>query len=145
MNTPNDFTKAFQDGLASLNVDTSAIEESFKSTAALAEKMSKISLAAAEQSAELQSKWTKDTLAKIGAASGAKTEPADMGKAVSDFASSSAESATENMTAFAEILKKVQLETVELLMSAGKEMGEDAQSAMQKATAAATSATKAKK
>lgn len=145
MTTSNDFTKAFQDALSSLNVDTSAVEESFKSTAALAEKMSKISLAAAEQSAELQSKWTKDTLAKMGAVSTGKTDPAEVGKVVSDFAASSAETTTENMTAFAEILKKVQLETVELLMSAGKEMGEDAQAAMQKATASATKATKGKK
>ncbi len=52
---------------------------------------------------------------------------------MTDFASATAEVAAENMAAFAEIAKKVQMDTVELMISAGKDMGQDALAAMQKA------------
>ncbi len=38
------------------------------------------------------------------------------------------------MAAFAEVAKKVQMETVELMLAAGKDAQEDATSAMKKAT-----------
>ena len=44
--------------------------------------------------------------------------------------------------AFAEIAKKVQMETVELMMAAGKEFSEEASAAVKKATSDATAATK---
>jgi hypothetical protein len=46
------------------------------------------------------------------------------------------------MAAFAEVAKKVQMETVELLMGAGKDMGEEASAAVKKATADLTKAAK---
>ena len=101
-----------------------------------------VALEAAEKSAEISSKWTKDTLAKMSDMSKAKTEPADYAKSMTDFASAQAEVAAENMAAFAEIAKKVQMDTVELMMAAGKDMSEDATAAVKKATADATSAAK---
>ena len=53
---------------------------------------------------------------------------------MTDFASASAESASEHMAAFAEIAKKVQMDTVELLMAAGKDVQTEAATAVQKAT-----------
>jgi biotin synthase-like enzyme len=55
--------------------------------------------------------------------------------------SNSAESAAENMAAFAEIAKRVQTETLELLMAAGKDMTEDMTNAARKAGSDFTSAT----
>ena len=72
----------------------------------------------------------------------AKAEPADYAQAMTDFASATAEVAAENMAAFAEIAKKVQMDTVELMMAAGKDMSEDAASAMKKATTEVTAAAK---
>ena len=123
-------------------VDTKAMEDAFKTTATLNEKLSSVALEAAEKSAEISSKWTKDTLAKMSDMSKAKTEPADYAKSMTDFASAQAEVAAENMAAFAEIAKKVQMDTVELMMAAGKDMSEDATAAVKKATADATSAAK---
>jgi hypothetical protein len=48
----------------SFPVDMSAMQDAFKTQAALAEKMSKVALEAAEKSTEISAKWTKDTLAK---------------------------------------------------------------------------------
>jgi hypothetical protein len=115
-------------------VDTAAMEDAFKTTATLNEKLSGVALEAAEKSTEISSKWTKDTLTRLSEMSKAKTEPADYAKAMTDFASAQAEMTAEHMAAFAEVAKKVQMDTVELMMAAGKDFSEDASAVMKKAT-----------
>ena len=137
-----DFTAMLKDMMGAFPVDTSAMEDVFKNTAALNEKLTAVALGAAEKSSEISTKWTKDTLSKLGDMSKAKEEPADYAKAMTDFASAQAEVAAENMAAFAEVAKKVQMETVELLMSAGKEATEEATAAVKKATNDVTAAAK---
>ncbi len=137
-----DFTAMMKDMMGAFPVDTSAMEDAFKNTAALNEKLSAVVLGAAEQSSEISSKWTKDALAKMSGVSKAQSDPAEYAKSATDFASASAEVAAENMAAFAEVAKKVQMETVELLMAAGKDMGEEATAAVKKATTEVTTAAK---
>lgn len=137
-----DFTKVMQDMMASFPVDAAAFQNAFKTQAAMGEKLSKVVLEAAEKSTEITSKWTKDTIAKLADVSKAKTEPTDYTKSVTDFASAAAEMAAENMAAFAEVAKKVQMETVELMLAAGKDFSEDATAAVKKATAEVTSVAK---
>ncbi len=129
-----DMTAMFKDVLGAFPVDTTAMEGSFKTAATLNEKLSGVALDAAEKSADISSKWTKETLSKLSDMSKAKAEPADYAKAMTDFASATAETAAEHMAAFAEIAKKVQMDTVELMMAAGKDMQEDATKAVKKAT-----------
>ena len=137
-----DFAKTMQDMMASFPVDASAFQNAFKTQAAFAEKFSKVALEAAEKSTEITSKWAKDSIAKLGDVSKAKSEPADYTKSVTDFASAAAEMAAENLAAFAEVAKKVQMETVELMLAAGKDMSEDATAAVKKATADVTNVAK---
>lgn len=137
-----DFTAVFKDVMGSFPVDTKAMEDAFKTQVTLNEKMSGVALTAAEKSAELSTKWTKETIAKMGDLTKAKAEPADYAKSVTDFASASAESAAEHMAAFAEIAKKVQMETVELMLAAGKDISEEATAAVKKATDDVTAAAK---
>ncbi|QIE47112.1 phasin, PhaP [Pseudohalocynthiibacter aestuariivivens] len=137
-----DFTAAMKDIMGAFPVDTKAMEDAFKSQAALNEKLSGVALDAAEKSAEISSAWTKSTLAKLSDMSKAKAEPADYAKAMTDFASANAEVAAENMAAFAEVAKKVQMETVELMMSAGRDIQADASKAVKKATDDMTAAAK---
>ncbi|HAR53004.1 MULTISPECIES: phasin family protein [Roseovarius] len=137
-----DFSTMMQDFLGAFPVDTKALEDAFKNQAALNEKFSQVALKAAEQSAEISSKWTKETLARATDVTKAKEEPADYAKAMTDFASANAEVAAENMAAFAEVAKKVQMETVELMMATGKSMQEDATKAVKKATDEVTAAAK---
>jgi len=144
-----DYTEIMKEMFDAFPVDMSAMEDAFKTSAALSEKLSGVALEAAGKSAELSTHWTQDTLAKINEISKAKDEPADYAKAMTDFASSTAEVAAENLAAFAEIAKKVQMDTVELMITAGKDMGQEASAAMQKAAGemagAAKKATTAKK
>ncbi|MGG7645685.1 phasin, PhaP [Rhodovulum sp. YNF3179] len=137
-----DFTKAFTDMMGAFPADFSAMNDSFKHAASFGEKMSKVALTAAEQSADISNKWTKDSLAKMADLTKAQEDPAGYGKAATDFASASVEMAAENMAAFAEVAKKVQMESVELMMASGKEASEEATAAMKKATADVTAATK---
>lgn len=142
MTQAQDFTKIMQDMVGSFPVDTTAFDGAFKNSAALGDKMSKVALTAAEKSNEISTKWTKETLSKLSAVSAIKDEPADYSKALTDFASSTAEMAAENIAAFAEIAKKVQAETVELMLAAGKDITEETNAAVKKATADVTKAAK---
>ena len=137
-----DMNAMMKDMMGAFPVDTKAMEEAFKNQAALSEKLSGVALDAAEKSAEISGAWTKQTLTKIAEMSKAKAEPADYAKAMTDFASANAEVAAENMAAFAEIAKKVQMDTVELMMAAGKDLSEDASAVVKKATADVTTAAK---
>jgi len=142
MTKTTDFTKVVQDMMAAFPVDTSAMQGAFKTQAAIGEKLSKVALEAAEKSTEITSKWTKDTIAKLADVTKAKTEPTEYTKSVTDFATAAAEMAAENMAAFAEVAKKVQMETVELMLAAGKDLSEDATAAVKKATSEVTTAAK---
>lgn len=137
-----DYTKAFKDMMGSFPVDMTAFQEAYKTQATIGEKLSQVALEAADKSTEISTKWTKDTIAKVGTASKVKEDPSEYSKVVTDFASAQAELVAENMAAFAEVAKKVQMETVELMMAAGKDMSEDATAAVKKATADVTSAAK---
>ncbi|MCI2397891.1 Phasin [Aliiroseovarius subalbicans] len=134
MTKTQDYSKMMQEMMGSFPVDMTAITDAFKNQAAMGEKMSKVALEAADKSAEISTAWTKETIAKIGVVSTAKDDAADYTKAMTDFASAQAELAAQNMAAFAEVAKKVQAETVELMLAAGKEMGDEAQAAVKKAT-----------
>lgn len=142
MTNTNDFTKVMQDMMAKFPVDASAFQNAFKSQSAYGEKLAAVALAAAEKSTELSAKWAKDSIAKLNDAAKAKVEPADYTKAASDFATAAAEMASENLAAFAEIAKKVQMDTVELMLAAGKNASEEASTVVKKATADVTAQVK---
>ncbi len=137
-----DFTKAMQDMMAKFPVDASAFQNAFKTQAAFGEKLAAVALAAAEKSTEVSAKWAKDSLAKLNDAAKAKAEPADYSKAATDFATAAAEMAAENLAVFADIAKKVQMDTVELVLSAGKSASDEASAAVKKATADVTAQVK---
>lgn len=142
MATNTDFTKMMQDMMAAMPMDMSAFNEAIKSQAAYSEKMSKVVLEAAEKSTEVSAAWTKATIAKVGDMTAAKKEPTEYAKSMSDFASAHAEMAAEHMAAFAEIAKRMQMDTVELMLAAGKEASAEATAAVQKATTEVTAAAK---
>lgn len=129
-----DFQKTLNDFMANFPIDTSSVQESLKSQSALNEKLARVALAAAERSTEISAQWTKDTIARLGELTAARQEPSDYAKAVTDFASASAETASEHLAAFAEVAKKAQTDTVDLVLTAGKDIAADAQKAAEKAS-----------
>jgi hypothetical protein len=137
-----DMTAMLKDMMGAFPVDTTSMEASFKTSATLNEKLSGVALTAVEKSTEISSAWTKDTVTKLADMAKAKSEPADYAKAMTDFATIYSEAASEHMAAFAEVAKKVQMETVELMMAAGKEASEEATTVMTKATGEVQAAAK---
>ena len=142
MANTQDYTKVMQDMMGAFPIDMSMFQDAFKSTAAMNEKFARVALDAAEKSAEISTKWTKETIAKLGDVSAAKAEATDYSTAMTEFASTQAELVSENLAAFAEVAKKVQSETVELMMAAGKELGAETEAAVKKATDEVTKAAK---
>ncbi|PRX35182.1 hypothetical protein SAMN05216257_102342 [Meinhardsimonia xiamenensis] len=137
-----DYTKIMKDLMGAFPVDMSAMQDAFKTQATLGEKLSKVALEAADKSAEISTKWTRDTLAKLAEVTAVKEDPADYTKALTDFAAAQAEMTAESLAAFVEVAKKVQMETVELMLAAGKDLSEDASAAVRKATEEVTKAAK---
>ena len=135
-----DYSQMVKDAMSNFPVDTSSFENLAKSQAALAEKMSAVAIEAAQKSTDLSARWVQDSLSKISTVTTAKADPADYAKSMTDFVSTSAEAAAEHLAAFAEIAKKVQAETLELLLAAGKDMSEDVTAAARKAGEDMTSA-----
>lgn len=145
MTNRNDFTKALADAVGAATFDADAVREAFKTNAKFGEEFSRVVLDAAKQSTEISSKWAKDALSGMGDVASVKEEPTEYTKALTDFASAQAESATEHMAAFAEVAKRVQMETVELMMNAGKNASDDATPSAKKAAPAAKKAAPAAK
>ncbi len=135
MTKTTDFTKTMQDIMAAFPVDAQALQNAFKTQAAFGEKLTRVALEAAEKSTEISAKWAREALAKLTMAAKAGAEPADYSKSATDFASAAAELAGENLAAFAEVAKKVQMDTVELLLAAGKDASSEASASVKKAAA----------
>jgi len=129
----NDPAELFNEAMKAMPVDMDALKEQMKSSAALGEELAKIALDAAERSNQISSAWTKETLANVGSVSKIQDSPSDLTQAMTNFASAQGELASKNMSAFAEIAKTVQAQTIETLMNASKNMGEEAAAAMAKA------------
>ncbi len=126
-----DYTKAMQDMMANMPVDTSSMKDAFRTQTLLSEKMARVALQAAERSTEISARWAKDSIARMGEMLAAKEQPADYAKAMNAFATAAAELAAEHMAAYAEVAKKVQMDTVDLMLTAGKNIAQDAQAAAQ--------------
>ncbi len=141
MASTQDYTKMMQDMMGAFPVDMTAFQDAFKSTAALNEKFARVALEAAEKSAEISTRWTRETIARLGDVATARADAADYAKAIADFTAAQAEVASENLAAFAEVAKNVQTETVELMMAAGKELGDEAEAVVKKAARTAKKST----
>ncbi|WP_300581026.1 phasin, PhaP [Marivita sp.] len=142
MNKSTDMTATLKELMDAFPVDTKSMEEAYKNSLALTEKLSHVAIEAADKSADISTKWTKDMLAKLAEMSKAKAEPADYAQSMSDFLSAQAEVATENMAAFAELAKKIQLQTFDLIMGASKDFSGEAATAVKKPAADLESAAK---
>jgi len=130
----NDFTKAIENMMSGTMPDMSAFSEATKSATDFSSKFSQIALAAAEKNAELTNAWTQAALAKLDAATKVEADPAAYAKMISELATEQAKTSPEQIAAFAEIARKAQQDTVELVMAAGKEIQAETTAAVKKAT-----------
>lgn len=131
LQTP-DFAKAFENLFAS--TDTSAFNDVFKNAAEFNSKISDIAIKAAEKNAELSQAWTKETLSKLETVAKPTTDPKEYAQVISEFTTAQAKATPEHITAFAEVAKQAQMDTMEVLLSAGQEAQTKATTATKKTT-----------
>lgn len=113
--TPNkDPFTLFVNALPAAN--PAALATGFRTSAALGERLSRVALHAADDAAELSGAWTKVALADLGVALRSREAPSDYASALSAFAAASMEVATEKLAGFAEVAKRVHMETIEVLL-----------------------------
>ena len=142
MSNLGDMNKLMKDMMGNFPFDTVAIEKAVKKSASLNEKLGNLALDAAGSSTEISTSWANETFDKFRVIAEAKDEPADYGKAMADFWSAQTEIAAEKAGLFSAVAKKAQMETVELMVTAGKDMTKDASEAVKKTTKDVTVASK---
>ena len=126
MSNLGDMNKLMKDMMGNFPFDTVAIEKAVKKSASLNEKLANLALEAAGTSTEITTSWANETFDKFRVSAKAKDEPLDYGKAMVDFWSAQTEITSKKMELFSDVLKKAQMETLELMVSAGKDMTKDA-------------------
>lgn len=120
------------------HIDAVELEDAFEAPAAMDGKLFGVVLGGVENLNGASRILTQYTLAKLANMSKTKAEPVDYAKAVTEFASAYSTSNADHMAAFAQVAKKAQMETVELMLAAGKDVSEDATAAVKNATTKAT-------
>lgn len=135
-----DFTAKMKEMMDGFPMDTAKMEEAWKSSAAYSEKASAIAIDAASKSTDISVGFTMETLGRIGELAKAKPEAADYAQAMTDFTSAQMSSLQDNMTALGEVAKSMQADTMELIMSMGRNMADEASAATTTAAKATTNA-----
>ena len=117
--------------LQSFGLDEKGLSSSAKNMATLNEKLTKAALSAAEKSAEVSGNWTREMLDQMASGSGAELSPAQRAEAATRVSSEIVETSTRNMNEYADIARKLQMETMALLINASKGKTEEASSSDQ--------------
>ncbi|MBT9385066.1 phasin, PhaP [Pseudooceanicola sp. CBS1P-1] len=121
-----DFSAIMKDFMGSFPVDNSAMEKAFKAQASFGEDFAGAVIEASGKAADLASKWSKGTIAELYELTKAKKEPAAYVEAMSECMASCSALSSEHLAAFAEISKKMQVDTVELTIAALKDVTDEA-------------------
>ena len=131
----SEMTAMYENFIKALPFDNKLFEDTYKNNSTLNEKFAEVMISAAAKNTDVTSKWAKDTLTKMSGLAQSKTDAADYAKTITDFASDQVEAATESMAAFAEIAKRTQMDFVEIMMTVGKDISEEATASVKQAKA----------
>ena len=126
-----DYSKNFEKIMAQSPIK---VDEAMKSVMEYNTKLGKIALNTLKKNAELSQAWTKESLTSLDPFVKGSEKPEDFMKMTNDYVTSQAQSTPKHMAEFAEVAKKAQLETIDLMMKAGKDAQEELMSASKKAT-----------
>jgi chemotaxis protein histidine kinase CheA len=95
-----------------------ALTAGFRTSARLGERLSRVALHAADSAADISGAWTKTALSDLQVALRGRETPKDYASALGAFAAASVEVAGERLASFAEVAKRAQVETIEVLLDA---------------------------
>ncbi len=121
----DDYTKNFENifSKSPLNFD-----DVIKNSSEYNAKFAKIAFNTVKRNIEVSQAWTKETLSSLENLTKSQSKPDDYVKITSDYITEQAQASPKYLNEFAEIAKKTQLDTIELMM----EFGKDAKDGMSK-------------
>ena len=126
-----DYTKNFE---KIMSQSPFKIDDAMKSMMDYNTKVGKIALDTVKKNTELSQSWTKESLSALDPFVKGTEKPEDFMKIANDFVSSQTQSAPKHMAEIAEVAKKAQLETIDLMMKTGKDAQEELTNVAKKAT-----------
>jgi len=97
-------------------------------------KLSKIAIDTFKKNSEITQEWSKETLTALEKLTKTQKNPNDYTKVVNDFVVEQSQSSPKHLAEYAEIAKKAQLDTIDLYMTAGKEINEEMTKSAKKAS-----------
>ena len=109
-------------------------DEAMKTAMDYNSKLGKIALDTVKKNSELSQAWAKESLSVLYPFVKSTEKPEDFMKIATDYMSSQTQSTPKHIAEFAEVAKKAQLETIDLMMKAGKDAQEELSSVTKKAT-----------
>jgi hypothetical protein len=110
------------------------IDEAMKSLMDYNSKFGKIALDTVKKNTELSQTWAKESLSALDPFVKSTEKPEDFMKIATDYMSSQTQSTPKHIAEFAEVAKKAQLETIDLMMKAGKDAQEELTNVTKKAS-----------
>ena len=126
-----DYSKSFEKMMSQSPVK---FDDAMKSVMDFNSKFGKIALDTVKKNAELSQDWAKESLSALDPFVKSTEKPEDFMKIATDYMSSQTQSTPKHIAEFAEVAKKAQLETIDLMMKAGKDAQEELSSVTKKAT-----------
>ena len=126
-----DYSKNFEKMMSQSPIK---FDDAMKSVMDYNSKFGKIALDTVKKNTELSQAWAKESLSALEPFVKSTEKPEDFMKIATDYMSSQTQSAPKHIAEFAEVAKKAQLETIDLMMKAGKDAQEELSSVTKKAT-----------
>ena len=126
-----DYTKNFEKIMSQSPIK---IDDAMKSMMDYNTKVGKIALDTVKKNTELSQSWAKESLSALDPFFKGTEKPEDFMKIATDFVTTQTQSAPKHMAEFAEVAKKAQLETIDLMMKTGKDAQEELTNVAKKAT-----------
>ena len=127
MFSPDDYTKNFENIFSK---SPFKYDDVIKSSSEYNAKFAKIAFDNVKKNIELSQAWTKETLSGLEGFTKSQSKPADYVKVTTDYITEQAQVSPKYLSEYAEIAKKTQLDTIELIM----EVGKNAKNGMNKST-----------
>ena len=126
-----DYSKNFEKMMSQSPIK---FDDAMKSVMDYNSKLGKIALDTVKKNTELSQEWAKESLSALDPFVKTTEKPEDFMKIATDYMSSQTQSTPKHIAEFAEVAKKAQLETIDLMMKAGKDAQEELSSVTKKAT-----------
>jgi len=96
--------------------------ESLKPLADYQTKLSQIAFDSAKKNIEISQTWMNETIAALDGFAKPFEKPADLAAASTEFAKAQVEAAPKHLASMADVAKKAQVDTAEIILKAGKDV-----------------------